>query len=161
MARTVYHPGSGRAVLHIDDIESQFRCDILDEFLLENDSPAEGYSYKGPLPSLPLPNPPIFFLLFPYFFLFHTLPFLLPFLSSCYPLCLPCHPLLSHSYLARPPPFTSLKQLVDLRVRGRCKLPQRGRDPGQSPAGKWLYLHFDLKRKPSVCPLRQFWSHTF
>ena len=35
-ARTVYHPGSGRAVLHIDDIESNFRWDTLDEFLFEN-----------------------------------------------------------------------------------------------------------------------------
>ena len=40
MMRTVYQPGSGRSVLHIDDIGSQFRCDVLDEFLLENGVPA-------------------------------------------------------------------------------------------------------------------------
>ena len=40
MMRTIYQPGTGRSVLHIDDIGSQFRCDTLDEFLLGNEVPA-------------------------------------------------------------------------------------------------------------------------
>ena len=41
MMRTIYQPGSGRSVLHIDDIGSQFCCNTLDDFLLGSGTPTD------------------------------------------------------------------------------------------------------------------------